>query len=173
MTMVTWEDAQGYCQWAGLRLPTEAEWEYACRAGTTGARYWELDEIAWYADNCGDRPIDSQKLWDADTSSYGKRIMENGNRPRPVGQKQFNGFQLYDMLGNVWEWTEDWFDDSYYKGSPREDPKGPASGSTRVLRGGSWFDIPRVVRASCRYYVVPGERNLSFGFRCSGEKLVP
>ena len=120
------------------RLPTEAEWEYAARAGTTGARYGELGEIAWYDENSGDRT-------------------------HPVGQKQANAWDLHDMLGNVWEWTGDWYGE-YPPGSVT-DPQGSSSGSYRVYRGGSWDGNARYVRSAYRIIDSPGIRIDYFGFR--------
>jgi formylglycine-generating enzyme required for sulfatase activity len=141
---VTWDQANSYCETVGMRLPTEAGWEYAARGGSTAARYGDLDKIAWYSGN-------------------------SGRNTHEVGQQQANRFDLYDMLGNVWQWTADWYDYKYYKPSSATDPRGPSTGTQRVLRGGSWLSIPRLVRASDRNKNEPSVRNYRYGFRCAGE----
>ncbi len=142
---VSWNDTQEFIGSLNARsggnryrLPTEAEWEYAARAGTTGDRYGNVDAIAWFIENSGDGPL-------------------------PVGGKAANAWGLHDMLGNVWEWVEDWYGD--YPGGVVTDPRGPGSGTLRVLRGGSWFDFGGVCRASVRFYLSPGERARGSGIQ--------
>ena len=127
----------------GYRLPTEAEWEYAARAGTKTAYYngddvSKLDQIAWYNEGWNDGSTHS------------------------VGKKKANSWSLYDMSGNVWEWCWDWYGSNYYKSSPMKDPKGPDSGSARVLHGGSWRYSASYLRSAFRKYIGPGSRNFSF-----------
>jgi len=145
---VSWEDAKSYCERAEMRLPTEAEWENAAHGGVPSARYNLIDRIAWYRGN-------SQR------------------RTHPVAQKQANLYGLYDMLGNVWEWVADWYE--HYPTADFTDPKGPATGPSHVLRGGSWNDFSSDVRFSVRDHLVPDNSesvrdydDYTIGFRCAG-----
>jgi len=174
MVGVTWTDAQAFCAWAAGRLPTEAEWEYAARAHSTAARYGDLGEVAWYADNSGRVQLDSTAIWNQEQRRYGQRLEENGNAMHEVAQKRPNQFRLYDMLGNVWEWVNDWYDENYYLHSPSHDPQGPSSGVFRVLHGGSWGSTPGSVRVSRRGGFFPdGWSDWSVGVRCALDEITP
>jgi formylglycine-generating enzyme required for sulfatase activity len=136
---VSWVEADAYCSAIGGRLPSAAEWEYAARAGTTGSRYGNLDDIAWYWGN----------------SQFSTH---------PVGKKKPNAFGLYDMLGNVVEWTYTW----YWVQLNQENinPTGPSTAEYKELRGGGWWDDPELVRASYRRRFETNDEDYNIGFRC-------
>jgi len=164
MAYVTWEDAIKYCEWAGGRLPTEAEWEYAARAGSNTSRYGNLDDIAWCADNSGHSILNSSELNDRQLRN--QKLIDNENNTHPVGRKTPNYFGIHDMLGNVAEYCSDWFDEDFYQISNDIDPKGPMGIEYKVIRGGSFKDRPLGVRVSRRTFMLLDHRFNSIGFRC-------
>ncbi len=140
---VTWEEAESYCRESGGRLPTEAEWEYAARAGSTGDYYWghgDAAEYAWFRENSQDR---SQK----------------------VGRKKPNAWGLYDMAGNVFEWVSDWY--AEYVPDDVDHPRGPDAGTAKVIRGASWYSEAGNLGLGTRYSNRPAFRNFKVGFRCA------
>ena len=147
-------------------MPTEAEWEYAARGGSPQDPYGPIDEIAWTASNSGAERFDSETLFRTDPTAFQRKIKENGNRPHEVGSKRANGLGLYDMIGNVLELTNDWADPRYYAHSPERDPRGPASGATRISRGGHFAYVESANHASKRLAGDPAERSPLVGFRC-------
>ena len=171
---VRWSDAVRFCNkrseleslrpcydlktWAcdfnadGYRLPTEAEWEYACRAGSSTGYFFgddssKLGEYAWFDKN-------------------------SGGRPRPVAQKQGNPWGLFDACGDVWQWCNDFYKVDYYKESPPTDPKGPEAGQTKVVRGGAWRFSAEKCRSGYRYNENPGYADVCFGYDIYGFRCV-
>jgi formylglycine-generating enzyme required for sulfatase activity len=153
---VTRNDAVAFCEWLSkkegkeYRLPSEAQWEYACRAGSMtrysfGDSENELGVYAWYNN-------------------------QGGIGTHPVGSKRPNAWRLYDMHGNVWQWCADWYTSEYYAASPADDPQGPDSGLPRVLRGGGWDGGAGDCRSASRIHFSPGDRSYDLGFRVA---LVP
>jgi formylglycine-generating enzyme required for sulfatase activity len=146
--------AGGFMAQTGMRLPTEAEWEFAYRAGTTRA----FHGFTGYLNGTNNESLAGNIAW------YGSN---SNSQTRPVGGKAGNGFGLHDMSGNVWEWVNDRYSDSYYASSPAQNPPGPASGSSRVFRGGSWYFLTNYLRASARNYLTPGATVNDIGCRAA------
>ena len=149
---VSWDDVQMFLHKLNgregvnhYRLPTEAQWEYACRAGSSTTYYFgndtaRLGEYAWYDEN-------------------------SGGQTHPVGQRKPNDWGLYDMHGNIWEWVQAWY--RGYTEEPATDPIGPAAGAQRVIRGGSWDDSARSARSAYRHWLLPTNLYDHLGFRCA------
>ena len=165
---VSWNDAVAFCKWLSgkegktFRLPTEAEWEYACRAGTT-TRYSSGDDPETLAKvgNVADATFRAK----FPSYKYGIKASDGFVFTAPVGKFKPNAFGLYDMHGNAWQWCSDWYGAEYYAASPVDDPTGPDSGNGRVLRGGSWIGGPYSTRSSLRFRFAPVDRKIDTGFR--------
>ena len=165
---VSWNDAVQFCKWLSskdgetYRLPTEAEWEYACRAGTT-TRYAHGDDTEGLADVGNVADADFEAEFPEVRGLI--RAHDGFARTSPVGSFLPNPFGLHDMHGSVWEWCSDWYTPEYYTQSPVDDPQGPSRGEERVYRGGGWFNCARGCRSASRSASQPENRNLTLGFR--------
>lgn len=148
---VTWYGAKEFCHWLSkktnseISLPTEAQWEKACKPGKTAKRYGDIGKISWYSGN-------------------------SEERIHPVGQKKANSYGLYDMLGNVCEWCYDFYDKKFYLKKSSKNPNGPQKGYNKVVRGGSWKGVSSSLRSSCRSYANPSSSFYNLGFRVIKQK---
>jgi formylglycine-generating enzyme required for sulfatase activity len=170
VTCVSWNDAMEYIKWKGIkdgrmyRLPTEAEWEYAARSGGKNYLYsWGHGTPSGnVADEMTRQEFPDWFIWEGYNDGY--------VHTAPVGSFEHNELGIYDMTGNVWEWVGDWYSPEYYANSPLENPKGPENGASRMVRGGSWFNMPDEVRTTHRSWNKPTLRNFYNGFRLAASE---
>lgn len=164
VTGVTWFGAAAFCAWRDARLPSEAEWEKAARwqpdTGETFIYPWGNEFEGTAVNHCDTNCNASQASASFDDGAAEETVVgsyENGRSPAGI----------FDLGGNVWEWTSDWFDEAYYTETPGENPTGPEAGSVRTVRGGSWFDIGIFSAAAIRFPAPPTESGTTIGFRCA------
>ena len=165
---VSWDDAQAYCSWSGTRLPTEAEWEVAARGGTRGHPFPWGDELE--PDGVHAMNVFQGEFPGSDTGADGYV------GTAPVDAFEPNGYGLFNVTGNVWEWCADWLDLGYYSSSPERSPTGPATGSARVQRGGSYLcheSYCRRYRVSARFGSSPDSSTGNVGFRVAANMEAP
>ena len=160
----SWEDANSYCDWKGTCLPREAEFEYAARGGLEGARYASGDELT-------PGGVHLANLWQG-TFPQQDCVLDGFGSHGPVKQFPRNGYGLYDMTGNVWEWVNDWYAPDYFSRSPVDSPQGPRSGDQKVQRGGSWLcsrNYCQGYRVAARMMTAPDSGLNNLGFRCAAD----
>jgi eukaryotic-like serine/threonine-protein kinase len=171
---VSWDDATEFCKKLSaktgktVKLPTEAQWEYACRAGTATAYSTGVTLSPGQADCDFSASNATRGAWKKFTDwvrSFFPAPKQTQGGPKPVGSFKPNGFGVYDMHGNIWQWCADWYDFNGYANSPATDPSGPRDGTARVLRGSCWGHVPRRCRSASRVGGTPDLRNYVFGFR--------
>ncbi len=164
---VDWIDASAYCAWLGLRLPTEAEFEYVLRTGRINAVYpWGDDPTPpdGHGNVVGEEVVDAETGWEH-IPGYDDPFVGSA----PVGSFDPDSFGVHDVSGNIWEWTQDWFDEAGYPAGPAADPTGAEQGERRVLRGGGFHCVLAELRCSERHHKAPDDRTIYSGFRCAGD----
>ncbi len=166
---VNFYQVEAYCRWAGVVLPTEAQWEYACRAGTSTMFWWgdSLEDAGKYANMADSAAHEIWPHWLVFPTTDGYPAAS------PVGSFEPNAFGLHDMLGNAWEWCADWYSGYYYRISPELDPPGPDYGNERIVRGASWDNFPGNSRCAYRLHYTRDTRAVYLGFRAAMPAAVP